>query len=450
MPVLAQERHRRSTLKITVVGLGYVGLVTAASFAAVGHEVVGVDSSASRIASLRLGLAPFYDPGLQELLDQVLASRSLVVDPGLSGHIAGSDAIFICVGTPMAATGEADLSALDAVVSRLGEEMLGSETVVIKSTVPVGTNDLVVESLGRTIRERGIDLPVSVVSNPEFLREGSAVFDVFHPDRVVVGSSNSGGFAFMRDLYAPFKYDCRFFEVSPRTAEMAKYASNAFLAAKISFINEISRLCEVLHTRVDDVADIMGADPRIGPSFLRAGIGFGGSCFPKDVGALVAMFQSEGLASPMLEAVAQVNLTQRMRFADRIIAQFDGSLEGCNLGVWGLTFKPETDDIREAPSIDIIERLLEAGAQLRVYDPALSEGGLVLMSNPNVVVANSAVEAIKGADALIALTEWREFVDFDLTELRRHLSGGLVFDGRNMFDEKLVANAGLQYFGVGR
>jgi len=432
-------------MELTVVGCGYVGLVTAACFADLGNRVIGVDVDAVRVQALKKGRIPIYEPGLEEIVRRNIKDGRLTFQTSLADAVRASRIIFIAVGTPPAADGDVDLTAVRMVAAEIGKSLNGDKIIVNKSTVPVGMADAVGDMAQKSAR--GKKHKVRVVSNPEFLREGTAVTDFMHPDRVVVGSSDKRAAEAVADLYRPL--DAHVIVTDVRSAEMIKYASNAFLATKISFINEIASLCEKLGADVAAVANGMGKDKRIGREFLYAGVGFGGSCLPKDVAALRRAVEKAGLTPRLLAAVLEVNESQRRSVVEKLSDGL-GKLAGKTVAVLGLAFKPSTDDLREAVSQTVLPQLIRAGAKVRAYDPAANEGSK--RNHPQAVYCKSALDAAKGAHAAVVLTEWNEFVELDLVKLRGVMAGQkpVLVDGRNVYDPDKAKAAGFTYRGVGR
>ncbi len=429
--------------RLAVVGAGYVGLVTAACFAELGHGVDCADSDAAKIARLTAGEMPFFEPGLGEMVARNVRARRLAFTTDVAAAVSANDVIFIAVGTPMGADGHADLSAVRAVAREIGLALNGPKIVVSKSTVPVETGEMI----SSLIREHApANHPVSVVSNPEFLREGSAVSDFLKPDRVVVGTDDPAAERVLRDLYAPFEAPVVVTDV--RTSEMIKYAANAFLATKISFINEIANICELVGVDVRAVCGGIAYDRRIGNLFLNPGIGYGGSCFPKDVRALEQLAVERDYSAPLLHAVEMVNARQ----IGRTVAKLErglGGLSGRVVAVLGLAFKPDTDDIRSAPALAIIGRLLERGAAVRAHDPVAGAAARAVLGD-EVRLEGDPYDAIAGADAVLLATEWNQYRSLDFRRCARIMRGDLLVDGRNVFDPPQVRAAGLRYVGVGR
>ncbi|HTT71752.1 MAG TPA: UDP-glucose/GDP-mannose dehydrogenase family protein [Anaeromyxobacteraceae bacterium] len=431
-------------MKIAVVGTGYVGLVTGTCLAESGNQVTCVDVDARKIALLREGGIPIYEPGLGELVARNAREKRLAFTTSVEEAMEGCEVAFIAVGTPPGETGEADLSYVLAAAEGIGRHLRQYAVIVNKSTVPVGSADRVA-GVVRAVAKA----PFDVVSNPEFLKEGSAVDDFMRPDRVVVGTSSERARAVMGELYAPFvRTEQPILFMDTRSAELCKYAANAMLATRISFMNDVAALCDRLGADVDQVRRGMGSDKRIGYSFLFPGVGFGGSCFPKDVRAVMTMARQVGLDFDLLRAVERVNERQKRLLFDKATRHF-GSLSGKRFGVWGLAFKPKTDDMREAPALTLIQLLTGAGAEVTAHDPVAAEVARKLVG-PHVKLAGEPYEAAEGADALFLVTEWNEFRSPDYERLKRVMRGSVLFDGRNVWDAARAAAAGFTYYGVGR
>jgi UDPglucose 6-dehydrogenase len=430
-------------MNIAVVGTGYVGLVTGAVFADLGNDVACVDKDAAKIEGLHAGRMPIYEPGLEELVARNVADGRLTFTTDLAESVRRSDIVFIAVGTPPKATGETDLSAVEAVALGIAEALDRYKVIVNKSTVPVGTGDLV-----RDIIERNRRRPVNfdVVSNPEFLREGSAIEDTLRPDRIVIGAPNQQVAMTLLELYAPLERPMIITDV--HSAEIIKYASNGFLAAKISFINEIANLCELAGGDVTQVMKGMGLDPRIGGAFLNAGLGYGGSCFPKDTDSLIHTSAALGYDFRMLRSVVDVNRERVQRFVAMVHKVLD-PLDGRVIAVLGLAFKPKTDDMREARSGEIVTRLVAAGATVRAYDPAAMANAQRLLP-AEVEYCQSSYEAAAGADAIAIVTEWNEFKLLNLERLREVMRRPVVFDGRNIYEPERMRRLGFEYHSIGR
>ena len=438
-------------MNVTVIGTGYVGLVTGACFSEFGVQVTCVDQAEEKIAALERGEIPIYEPGLEDLVRRNVQAGRLVFTTDGADAIANALVIFIAVGTPQAHDGSTDLRFIEAVAREIGQSIDGYKLVVTKSTVPVGTVAKVRAWIQEELEARGSDITFSVASNPEFLREGAAIGDFMRPDRVVVGTDPDDGhaLAIMKDLYRPlFLNETPFVLTNIPTAELAKYAGNAFLATKISFINEMALICEKVGGDVQAVARAMGLDRRIGKKFLHAGPGYGGSCFPKDTHS-VAHFAGElGVDFKIANAVIEVNARQRLVMIDKAVAALGGEVEGKRVGVLGLSFKPETDDIREAPSVDVVKALQERGAEVRAFDPqAMHEAAEVL---PELQLCKDSYEACQDADLLVIITEWNEFRALDLDRIRALMRVPRLVDMRNIYDPAAVRQAGFEYWSVGR
>ena len=429
------------TMNVTVVGTGYVGLVTGACLASLGHSVVCVDIDESKIERLKRGEIPFYEPDLAEIVKDSIESERLSFTLSLREVMKDSEVVFIAVGTPPQPNGASDLQYVYAVAEEIGNTISKYTVIINKSTVPVGT----VAEVARII-SKSYNGDFDVVSNPEFLREGSAVKDFMEPDRIVVGTDSMKAQKIVKQLYSSI--DTNFLMVDSATAEMTKYASNAFLATKISFINEIANVCEEVGADVTKVAEGMGMDPRIGKSFLNAGIGYGGSCFPKDVRALRFIAKDNNYDFKLLRSVIEVNNDQKWRFYSKIKETLT-SLKGKKLAVWGLTFKPNTDDMREAVSVEVIKKLEQEGAVVSAYDPEGMEFARNLLSK-SVTLTKDKYSCLENADALIIFTEWNEFKDVDWTKVLESMKSNYVFDGRNMYDPSDIKSNGINYFSIGR
>jgi UDPglucose 6-dehydrogenase len=432
-------------MKIAVIGTGYVGLVTGTCFAESGHDVTCVDHDHAKIELLRAGGVPIYEPGLEELVHRNAAEGRLHFTSRYEEAVAGAEVAFIAVGTPPGETGEADLSYVLAAAESVGQALTGYCVVVNKSTVPVGSSDQVKARLHAVTSH-----PFDVVSNPEFLKEGAAIDDFMRPDRVVVGVSSDRARAVMAELYAPFtRAEQPVLFMDPRSAELTKYAANAMLATRISFMNEIAAVCDRLGADVDQVRRGMGSDKRIGHPFLYPGVGFGGSCFPKDVRALMTTARQIGLDFDLLRAVERVNERQKRSLVEKALKHFGGKVAGKVFGVWGLAFKPKTDDMREAPALTIIEALVGNGATVRAHDPVAREVAARLLPD-TVELVKEPYAAAEGADALLLVTEWNEFRQPDWARLKTLMRGDVVFDGRNVWDAQKARAAGFTYHGIGR
>jgi UDPglucose 6-dehydrogenase len=428
---------------IAVIGTGYVGLTTGVCFADLGNHVTCVEINLQKLDTLRSGKTPIYEPGLQEVLERNLRAQRLQFTDDYAVALADAQFIFITVGTPMGANGAADLGQVKAAARSIGEHLTHHAIIIDKSTVPVGTGDMVGEVIRSHLQQP--DLEVHIVSNPEFLREGSALSDFFRPDRVVLGASRKPAAQLVAELHEPLNAPIIITDL--RTAEMIKYASNAFLATRISFINEIAQICEKLGADVKEVARGMGADKRIGPHFLDAGVGYGGSCFPKDVLALHHMAASSGCHPQLLQAVMDINRDAKIRFIEKLQAHLP-SLEGALIGVLGLAFKPNTDDMRESPSVDIIQALQTLGARVKAYDPVSMDAAGDLL--PRVTYCATAYDVAKDADALLLVTEWNEFKQLDWLKIKDSMRQPVLLDGRNLYDPAEMRLRGFIYSGVGR
>jgi len=441
-------------MKISVIGSGYVGLVTGACLADTGNQVLCIDRDAGKIERLRAGEIPIHEPGLDAVVARGLAAGRLRFSTDYDEAVGHAAVVFIAVGTPSDEDGSADLSHVLDAARELGRRMQRDTLVVVKSTVPVGTSDKVRAAVQEELKSRGVPFKVSVASNPEFLKEGMAVDDFMRPDRIVVGvdPADAGARDTFRELYAPFNRNHeRIFFMDVRSSEFTKYASNCMLAVRISFMNELANLADKLKVDIEQVRRGVGADPRIGPHFLYAGAGFGGSCFPKDLRALIHTAEESDEPADLMRAAQDLNTRQRRLLADKIVRHFGGDVRGRTIAVWGLAFKANTDDVREASSLAIIQALLDAGATVRAYDPAAAgTAQRELKGRAGVRFAASAMEAVQGADALAVVTEWLEFRSPDFEELARLLKGRAIFDGRNLYDPVAVRKAGLAYVGIGR
>jgi UDPglucose 6-dehydrogenase len=439
-------------VKVTIFGSGYVGLVTGACFAEAGNNVVCVDIDEAKVARLKAGEVPIHEPGLDDLIRRNSAKGRLRFTTNAAEGIRHGLFQFIAVGTPPDEDGSADLSHVLTVAETIGRHMSDYRVVVDKSTVPVGTADKVRERIEQTLAARGAKLEFDVVSNPEFLKEGAAVPDFMKPDRVIVGTENPRTAELLKALYDPFTRNRdRLIVMDVRSAELTKYAANAMLATKISFMNEMANLAERMGADIEKVRVGIGSDPRIGYSFIYPGAGYGGSCFPKDVKALVHSAAEHGFDAELLKSVEGVNRRQKRVLHRKISAYFDGKLAGRTIAIWGLAFKPNTDDMREAPSRDLMEALWAEGAAVRAYDPvAMDEARKLFGHRPDFATADSAMAALEGADALAILTEWQEFRSPDFEAIRDSLKHPAIFDGRNLYDPAFVRSFALRYFAIGR
>ena len=439
-------------MKISIIGTGYVGLVTGACLAEVGNEVLCLDLDAKKIDLLNEGGVPIYEPGLQELIRRNRAAGRIAFTTDVKRATEFGSVQMIAVGTPPDEDGSADLSHVLAAARSIGRHMNERRVIVNKSTVPVGTADRVREAVEEELRARGRKLPFAVISNPEFLKEGAAIEDFMRPDRIVVGSDDEEAMRVIRSIYAPFQRSHeRLIVMDVRSAELTKYAANAMLATRISFMNELANLAERLGADIEEVRKGIGADPRIGYHFLYAGAGYGGSCFPKDVQALI---RTAGLANSslrILAAVDEVNRDQHRVLGSKIVGRFGTDLSGRRFALWGLAFKPNTDDMREAPSRVLIADLIERGASVCAYDPAaMNEARHLFAGESRVSLAPSPLAALEGADALVVVTEWQEFRSPDFEVIRARLKTPVIFDGRNLYDPRDVDRYGIEYFPIGR
>ncbi|MBB3108562.1 UDPglucose 6-dehydrogenase [Paenibacillus phyllosphaerae] len=429
-------------MNITVIGTGYVGLVSGVCYSELGHNVQCVDKLPEKVVMLQNGEVPIYEPGLQELMIKNMEAGRLSFTNEISDAMVDADLVIIAVGTPPLPNGEADMQYIEAAAKEIAQSMNGYKVVCVKSTVPVGTNEHV-----RGIIANHFKGQFDIASLPEFLREGTAVKDTLHPDRIVIGAESEQASALLTELHRPLTKEIVVTDI--RSAEMIKYASNAFLATKISFINEIANICEKVGADVTEVAKGMGLDRRIGSSFLKAGIGYGGSCFPKDTKALIQIAGNVEYDFKLLKAVVEVNRHQRYGVLDKLFHAID-NVYGKTIGIWGLSFKPETDDVREAPAIEVIDRLIELGAKVKVYDPIAMESFRRILDHPSIEWCENALEVARGSNALCLLTEWNEFVEADLSEVEAALLQPVLVDGRNVFSIEQIKKTGLNYYPVGR
>ena len=437
-------------MKIAVIGTGYVGLVSGACFAKMGNSVICVDVDSKKIEALKNGVVPIYEPGLADIVSECYKNGSLKFSTQITEALEHADVLFIAVGTPMGADGQADLKYVLSVAKSIGENLNKPLIVVDKSTVPVGTGAKVHEVIEAELKKRNLDVKFEVVSNPEFLKEGAAVEDFLKPDRVVIGASSEWGFSVTRELYEPFmKNHDRLICMDVKSAEMTKYAANSMLATKISFINEIANICERVGADVNLVRKGIGSDSRIGYSFIYPGCGYGGSCFPKDVEALIYTARQNGFEPELLNAVESRNKAQKRVLFDKIYSFFGGDLKGKTIALWGLAFKPNTDDMREASSLTLIKLLDEAGAKVVAYDPKASEEAKKYMPNLDVKYAKNKYDALDNADAMVLVTEWSEFRSPDFMEIKERLKNAVIFDGRNQYNAKTLAEHGFKYFQIG-
>lgn len=436
-------------MKIAIVGSGYVGLVTGTCFAEVGIDVICVDIDDRKIAKLKEGVSPIFEPGLDEMLERNIAKGKLSFSTDLSAHVNESDVIFIAVGTPPDEDGSADLKYVLDVAKTIGQSMTKHVLVVTKSTVPVGTALKVRNAIETQLRERSIDIPFDVASNPEFLKEGDAINDFMKPDRIVVGVESSKAEEIMTRLYKPFTLNGHpviFMDVP--SAEMTKYAANAMLATKISFMNDIANLCEIMGADVNKVRKGIGSDSRIGNKFIYPGIGYGGSCFPKDVKALIKTADENGYSLRVLKSVEDVNDDQKSVLFNKLLMHFKNNIQGKRIAMWGLSFKPNTDDMREAPALVLIEKLMAAGAKVIAYDPVAMEESERRIGS-RIEYASDLFQAVDKADALMLITEWTEFRFPDWKEVKSRMNVPLVLDGRNIYDRVEMKELGITYYCIG-
>lgn len=439
-------------MKLAVIGSGYVGLTSGACFADMGSSVICVDKDERKIQMLKAGEIPIYEPGLEAMVHRNVEAGRLSFTTNLKEAVEQALILFIAVGTPPDEDGSADLSHVLSAAEEIASYMDSYKVIVDKSTVPVGTADLVRKHVQKKLDERGVSVDFSVVSNPEFLKEGAAIDDFMKPDRVVIGTDSEQAAQIMHKLYAPFcRTHDRVIVMSIRSAEMTKYAANALLATKISFINEISRLCDAYGADVEEVRNGIGSDSRIGYKFIYPGVGYGGSCFPKDIKALIHMANQVGFNSRILKAVEDVNKDQKKMLIDKVKQHFGDDLSGKCFAVWGLAFKPQTDDMREAPSMVIINALTELGAKVQAYDPvAMHEAQRLLGDNTALSLCEDEYSTLKDCDAMLLITEWRQFRYPDFPRMKELMKTPVIFDGRNQYDPQQVREWGFSYYGVGR
>jgi UDPglucose 6-dehydrogenase len=439
-------------MRITIFGSGYVGLVVAACFAEVGHHVVCVDISLEKINQLKEGLVPIYEPGLTEMLQRNAVEGRISYTTDIAFGVQHGAFLFIAVGTPAGEDGSADLQYVLDVASQIGQYVTEEVIVIDKSTVPVGTGDKVAQALSKVLVTRGLTLNIEVVSNPEFLREGSAIQDFMSPDRIVIGTENLAAREKMSALYAPFNPEgTKIVFMSRPSAELTKYAANSLLATKISFMNEMSHLAEALGADIESVRQGISLDKRIGPHFIQAGCGYGGSCFPKDVRALIKSAQSAGVSHSLIRAVHDVNDLQKQILFKKVYRYFEGDLHHKRIAVWGLAFKPNTDDMRESASIPFIEACLGAGASIQAYDPRAAQKAMdIFVRNPNFKIYSEPYLALEAADALVLITEWPLFRKLNIYKLESQLKGKVIFDGRNLYNPAFLREKGFYYEGIGR
>jgi UDPglucose 6-dehydrogenase len=431
-------------MDISIIGSGYVGLVTGACFADVGHNVICVDNDRRKIDALRSGKVPIYEPGLEEVIHRNVSAHRLRFTESTEEGVKHSQVVFIAVPTPPLVDGSVDLTYIEKVAREIAAVLKEYRVIVDKSTVPVKTGEKVADTI-RRYNKAGVDF--DVVSNPEFLREGCAVNDLMNPDRIVIGSNSDRALALMKKIYEPFMAPIMVTDIN--SAELIKHAANSFLALKISYINAISAICEASGADVEKVADGIGADKRIGRSFLNAGLGYGGSCFPKDLAAFIAISEQLGVPFTLLKEVQEINKAQRERFVKKIRDTL-WVLKDKKIAIWGLTFKPDTDDVRSSVAIDVANDLLREGAVVQAYDPKAMARVEELKLCPGIVMKGSALEAATDAEALILATEWNEFNNIDFDEVKKAMHTPIVFDGRNLFDPETMTQLGFRYYGIGR
>ncbi|MDD7913395.1 UDP-glucose dehydrogenase family protein [Polaribacter ponticola] len=440
-------------MNIAVIGSGYVGLVSGTCFAEMGNKVTCVDIDQNKINKLEEGVIPIFEPGLEQMVLKNVRNKNLFFTTDLGAAISDVEIVFIAVGTPMGDDGSADLQYVLAVAKSIGETMNRKLIIVDKSTVPIGTADKVKATIQSELDKRESDLEFSVVSNPEFLKEGAAIDDFMKPDRVVIGADSDYAFDKMKQLYSPFfRTHDRFITMDIRSAEMTKYAANTMLATKISFMNEIANICERVGADANMVRIGIGSDKRIGYSFIYPGAGYGGSCFPKDVKALKKIAEENGYKANLIESVENVNDAQKLVIANKIVKRFGEDLSGMTFGLWGLAFKPGTDDMREAPAIYIVKELEKRGAKVKAYDPKAIEESkeFYLKDAKNITYCTSKYEVLQDADALILLTEWKEFRSPDFEEIKQQLKNPIIFDGRNQYNAFSLEEKGFEYFQIGK
>ncbi len=438
-------------MKVTVFGTGYVGLVQAAIFADAGHDVLCVDIDTKRIEDLKLGIVPIYEPGLTDIVKHNLEEGRLHFTTDAPEAVQHGQFQFIAVGTPPDEDGSADLQYVLDVACTIAKNMDNPKIVVNKSTVPVGTADKVTTVMSTTLSDRGVNIDFNVVSNPEFLKEGSAISDCKKPDRIILGTEDKATEAEMRALYSPFNRNHdRIITMDVRSAEMTKYAANCMLATKISFINEMSNIAEKVGANIEAVRNGIGSDSRIGYQFIYPGCGYGGSCFPKDVKALIKTSELHGYDSKILKSVEEVNFRQKQMLFNKIYTHYNGNLSGKTFAVWGLSFKPNTDDMREAPSRILLESLWEFGATVKAFDPvAMDECKRIYGDHPKLILVDSEEDALDNSEALIIVTEWQQFKAPDFEKIRSSLNFPVIFDGRNLYDKNRLADFGINYYSIG-
>jgi len=439
-------------MKITIIGSGYVGLVTGTCFAEVGNDVVCLDLDKKKIQSLKKGVIPIYEPNLSELIQKNTANNRLQFTTNSQEAIEHAELLFIAVGTPSNEDGSADLQHVLAVADSIAEHMQTPKIVINKSTVPVGTADKIRANIKQKLKVLNKQIDFEVVSNPEFLKEGAAITDFMKPDRIIIGASNDNAAKKVHDLYAPFNRNHdRIFQMDVRSAELTKYAANAMLATKISFMNELANLAEYLEADIEQVRIGIGADSRIGYSFIYPGCGYGGSCFPKDVRALKVLANEQGYQANIISAVEKTNEKQKTVLFNKVNHHFNGDLKNKIFALWGLSFKPNTDDMREAPSLKVINSLINAGATIQAHDPiAMDECAKMYGKNDKLILCESENEALEGADALIIVTEWQQYRTPNFEKIKLALKQPVIFDGRNIYNPQNLAKLGITYYAIGR
>jgi len=444
-------------MKVAIFGTGYVGLVTGTCFAEMGNEVLCIDIDEAKVEALRNGRIPIFEPGLEDLVTANVAKQNLQFSTDTAAGVDHGDIIFIAVGTPEDEDGSADLQYVLSVANSIGQHMASTKVIVDKSTVPVGTADQVQATIAQALADRDSDIPFHVVSNPEFLKEGAAINDFMKPDRVVIGSNSDEAAKLLEQLYAPFNRNHdKIVHMDVRSAELTKYAANVMLATRISLMNEFANLADRLGADIEAVRRGIGTDPRIGYNFIYAGTGYGGSCFPKDVKALIHTADNVGYDAKITRSVEAVNAVQKRTLFDKLVAHFDGDLAGRTFALWGLAFKPNTDDMREAPSATLITLITDAGAQVRAYDAeAAGTAQRLFAGNDKLTICANSIETLSDAnnapaDALLIVTEWNEFRSPDFTLLKKALKQPVIFDGRNLYDPQQLARLGFNYYSIGR
>jgi UDPglucose 6-dehydrogenase len=440
-------------MQILIIGTGYVGLVTGVCFAEKGHHVICLDINEEKITNLKQGIIPIYEPGLEDLVLKNLHLQRLEFSTDYASSVKHAEIIFMSVATPSLEDGTADLSQIQLAALSLAEVMQQSKIIAIKSTVPPGTSQKIRALIHQHLHTRGLNITCEVIPNPEFLREGSAIEDCMHPDRIIIGSEEEKIKQMMLSIYKPFALETSsFIFMDPTSAEMTKYAANAMLASRISFMNELAGLCEKLQANIEHVRTGIGSDKRIGPQFLYAGIGFGGSCFPKDIRALKAKAQEVHYSTPLLNAIEEINAKQKKLLGEKIRVYFDqrGGVKNKTIAIWGISFKPNTDDIREAPALELIKELRSLGAHLRLFDPvAMHHAQALFKEDASMQWCSDVYEACSGADAVALLTEWKQFRSANLDQVLSSMRGNALFDGRNQYEPKHMLQKGFDYFAIG-